>query len=462
MSASAGAAQVWSEAVPWLEVAAGSSVEVPEAPLAPRRVYLQVGVITAVVVLAVALLGAGASRRVAEREAVNDAAQRAGVLADAVVQPALLDGVQVGDRAALDRLDAVVRAHVLDDSIVRVKFWTADGRIVYSDESRLIGDRFPLGEEELAVLANPQTRAEVSDLDGPENRFETGRGKLLEVYRPVRTPAGEPLLFETYARYDAVTARSNELWRGFAGITLTSLLMLVVLLMPVLWRLLDRLHRAQGQREAALARAVEASDIERQRIAATLHDGVVQELVATSYVVSGAALRAQQGGQPDDAESLQQAAQSVRTSIGGLRSLLVDIYPASLDRTGLAEALTDLAAGPRSRHIAVDLTLPEGRIRLAQDQERLIYRVAQECLRNAVRHSAAQHIALTLGRQDDLMVLEVTDDGTGFDADAKLTGSGSHFGLRLLVDAVARGHGRLLLATRPGAGCRWRLEVPDR
>jgi DNA-binding NarL/FixJ family response regulator len=266
-----------------------------------------------------------------------------------------------------------------------------------------------------------------------------GRGRSA----PARAASGEPLLFETYATYDSVTARSGELWRGFAGITLTSLLLLVVLLLPILWRVLDRLRRAQSQREAALARAMEASEIERQRIAATLHDGLVQELAATSFVVSGAALRAGQDGQRDLAHNLGDAAQSVRTSIGGLRSLLVDIYPPSLDLTGLVEALKHLTAGPRSRDIDVKLWVPDEAVRLDQAGERLVYRVAQECLRNAIRHSGAQQIALTLTAEENRVFLVVADDGVGFDPEQVLANPpDGHFGLRLLVDAVTQHRGR--------------------
>ena len=156
------------------------------------------------VIIAVGVLGAVASRKVAEREAVNDAAQTTGVLADAVVQPVLTPGVVTGDKAAIARLDRAVRDHVLGDSIVRVKVWTVDGRIVYSDESRLIGQTFPLGEDEREVLAQPATRAEVSNLDEPENAYERGQGRLLEVYRPVWTSDGQVLLFETYGPYSQV------------------------------------------------------------------------------------------------------------------------------------------------------------------------------------------------------------------------------------------------------------------
>jgi len=451
------------DVVDWQEVAVGSAVDLAEPPLASRRVYLQVVLLTAVVVVAVAVLGAMASRKVAEREAVNDAARQAGVLADAVVQPALTDGILTSDPTAFKRLDRAIQDHVLNESIVRVKFWTVDGRIVYSDEPRLVNRVFSLGEEEREVLDldHPTTRAEVSELAGPENEFERGRGKLLEVYRPVWTPSGQPLLFEIYAPYNAVVERSLDLWKGFGGITIASLLVLVVLLLPVLWGVLDRLGRAQRQRELALTQAVEASAMERRRIAGTLHDGVVQELAATSFVVTGAALRAEQEGQVQLNESLKRAAESVRSSIGGLRSLLVDIYPPSLEQTGLVGGLRDLVSGPRSRDVEVRLSVPTEPVRLRQADERLVYRIAQECLRNATRHSRAQLIDISLSVEEDSVVLEVADNGVGFDPDVALTAPAQgHFGLRLMIDSVAQGRGRLLLSTAPGTGCRWQLRVP--
>jgi signal transduction histidine kinase len=293
-------------------------------------VVIQVIAGTLAVVIGVAVAGAFASRRVAEREAVTDAAHATDLIARQVVQPAVRNGLISGSPAALSAIDRVVRHQVLSPSVVRVKLWTATGRIVYSDERRLIGKTFPLGSEERASLTRPVVHAEVSDLQRPENRYERGRGKLLEVYRPVWTPSGQPLLFETYSPYRQVTQRASELWRGFAGISISSLLILVLLLLPILWRLLNKITRAQSQREALLRRAVDASEEERQRIAGTLHDGPVQELAATSFTVAGAAEKAADSGQQALAEMLAAAAGAVRASIRGLRSLLVDIYPPSL------------------------------------------------------------------------------------------------------------------------------------
>lgn len=445
---------------PWLSVAAGASTRSSEPAVQPRRVFVQVIAGALVVLAVVAVVGVIASRRLAEAAAVTDAAKTADVLAEVVAQPALSDGLLTGSPAALNAMDQAVRAHVLGRSIVRVKIWDPTGRILYSDAPSLIGERFPLGGEEKDVLTNPQTRADVSDLTSPENRLERGRGKLLQVYRPIWTPAGNPVLFETYAPYDEVTTRTGQIWRGFAGVTLTSLLLLVVLLMPILWRLLNRLKRSQEQREALLQRAVDASTEERRRIAGALHDGVVQDLAATSFAVAGAAERAASLGQPGLADEVRSAAGTVRASIVGLRSLLVDIYPPSLATAGLEAALSDLVSPLRARGTAVLLEIaPDTGLDAAG--ERLVYRVAHECLNNIAKHAAARNVTVRLERDDRHAVLKISDNGVGFEAPELLARpKEGHFGLRVLGDVVADAGGELLLASAPGAGTRWQLRIP--
>ena len=258
----------------------------------------------------------------------------------------------------------------------------------------------------------------------------------------------------------ASPAAVSQLWRGFAGVTLSSILLLVVLMMPVLWRLLDRLKRSQVQREDLLQRALDASTEERRRIAGALHDGVVQDLAATSFTVAGAAERAASVGQPALANDLRGAAGTVRTSIGGLRSLLVDIYPASLAAAGLAAALDDLAASVRSRGITVNVDI-SSQTGLDPAGERLVFRVAQECLTNITRHAGATAVSLQLRRTDENVLLEISDDGVGFDAATVIAHpEEGHFGLRILGDVVARAGAELWLASAPGGGTQWQLRVP--
>lgn len=446
----------------WLTVSpAGAPANLAGKPPTIVRILGQLTAAALVVLVVVAVIGAFASRNVAEREAMNDAAQMTDLLAQSVVQPSLTDDMLTGSPEALAAFDDVVRTRVLGPTVVRVKLWLPDGTVLYSDEPRVVGQRFDLGEEEREVLSSPTTHAEVSDLSRPENRFESQDSKLLEVYRPVWTPSGQELLFETYLPYDRVAARTSELWRGFAGITLTSLLFLLVLMLPILWRLLDRTVAEQTRRVALLEHAVDASAAERRRIAATLHDGVVQELAAASFTVGGAAARAEADGDRSLALRLQEAATAVRSTIGGLRSLLVDIYPPSLASSGLVAVLTDLAATARTRDIAVTLQVPDdGRTGLDEAGERLVYRVAQESLRNATKHSAAREIVLALTVEPKVVRLTVADDGIGFDAAAVLAEPPEgHLGLQVMRDLAATEGALLEVSSAPGEGTTWRLTV---
>ncbi|WP_344253141.1 sensor histidine kinase [Terrabacter carboxydivorans] len=488
---------------PWWTLADG----VTPAPVRPlpsrRRTVVQLGIAALAVFVAVVVGASFAASRLAEREAVNDAAHTTNLLALAVVQPVLQDALLTGDAAAYDALDRVVRERVLPNGIVRVKLWAPDGRVVYADETRLVGQQFTLGDEQRATLAQPRTRAEVSDLASSENEFERYGGKLLEVYRPVWTPSGAELLFEVYGDYEPVSARAFDLWRGLAGVLASSLLLLLVLMAPIIWRLLDRLGAAQAQRESVLRASVEASARERRRIAADLHDGPVQDLVASSFAVSGAAESARSDGRPRLAATITEAASTVRASVASLRSLLVDIYPERLADAGLAAAVADLARPLAGRGIDVVVDVDETQAaRLGEAAQQVAHRVARECLRNVVRHADARHVVIRLAAADAVeardardagaagatgatgdgldtacsdapwatgsadrgdprrpVVLSVTDDGVGFDP-ARLPRVEGHFGVRVLADLATDVGAVLRVRSAPGRGTQWQLALP--
>lgn len=444
----------------WVVVSRGREATAEAGP-GPRRIVLTVAVVALVVLVAVGVLGILAARALAERQSVNDAANTVDLLSEAVVQPALENAIATGDPAAVAKLQGALEDYLGTSSLVRVKLWSRGGRIVYSDEPRLVGAQFALDTEERDVFVHPRTKAEVSDLDEPENAYERGQGKLLEAYRPVWTPDGTPMLFETYSPYDEVDQRTSQLWRGFAGVTISSLLLFTALMIPLLWQLMSRVRAAQRQREALLQRAVDAGVDERQRIAGTLHDGVVQELAGASFSLGGAAARADTLGDEQLSGDLRSAAGTLRDSIGGLRTLLVDIYPETLESAGLLEVLRDLAATLRSRDIDVRLDLPEADLQLDPEQDRLVFRIAHECFQNVRRHSSARNVQVSLGRTDAGTVLEIVDDGIGFEPEAVLADpEEGHFGLRLLADVAGRAGAELAVSSAPGAGCRWRLTLP--
>jgi signal transduction histidine kinase len=335
--------------------------------------------------------------------------------------------------------------------------------VLYSDEAALIGQTFSFEDEARTALTAPRTEAGISDLSRPENRFERGEGRLLEVYRPVWTPQGRPLLFETYFRYTTVSERTGQLWRAFAGLMLSSILVLFLLLIPLVWSLVRRTRTAQREREAMLQRAVDASGQERARIAASLHDGIVSQLAGTSFDIAARAERARAAGEPDHAGELGDVAAAVRTSIGGLRALLVEIYPPSLTAAGLRTALRDLAnaSGADAR---VELEIDEDVARaLHPDASDAVFRVVREGLRNAEKHAGASTIWVRLApgpESDGSVRLDLEDDGIGFDAAEvrEYPGTG-HFGLLLIADAARSVGARLRLRTGPGEGTHYRMDI---
>ena len=412
--------------------------------------------------IALVIVGLGtmiASRRIGEREAIVDARTQTVIKAQGLVQPAFGDGVLTGDPDATAELDAVVRSQVLDDDLVRVKIWSRSGTIVYSDETRLMGDEYALGEEERAALATGLIEAEVSDLAKPENRYERKYGRLLEVYLPIRTPSGEPALFEAYHRYSIVERNGSRLWRSFAPIALGALLMLALVQLVLGWSLARRLRMRLLEREQLLLRALQASDAERRRIASDLHDGAVQDLAGVAYSLSATA-RQSSGNDAAIAATLEHAADSVRNSIRSLRSLIVDIYPPDFSETSFESALADLVT--RATEGGLDARLDVETLEALPDgAARLLYRAAQEGVRNALAHSAARSLRVLVEQEGACAVLEVVDDGIGLDEGTlEARAAAGHMGLRTLRGLVADAGGRLDVRTGPSGGTILRVEVP--
>ena len=430
-------------------------------PVPPRRrrgwrhpvvQFLAAGVVALVVII----VGSGwLSGRAATDQAVIASRNTTELLAQSVIEPGLTDELPAGNASALDRFDQLVRQRVLVGDVLRIKLWDSSGRIVYSDKTQLIGQRFTLGDDERWILETGGSDAEPSHLDEPENRYERQFGQLLEVYTQVTTPGGEPLLFEAYYSYEDVRSRSSEVLDSFRPITIAGLLTFLALTVPLVWVLARRLDASADDRERLLLAAVEASDAERRRIARDLHDGVVQDLAGTSFALSATARDLTD--RPQTAARVEQLGMGVRHSLRALRSLLVEIYPPDLRTEGLGAALDDLVAPAVAAGIDVRLDVDDT-TGLRDDTVALVWRTAQETVRNAVRHASPTRLSIDLTTPPGAVVLEVDDDGVGFDL--RQPAKQGHLGLRGLSDLVREAGGRLDVRSAPGEGTRVRLEVP--
>jgi len=418
--------------------------------------------------LAAVLVIGGVVAWVVRRDATTNAIRQARDLTvsegRSTMAPVLRDGLLSGDPNAVAAVDDVVRSRLLSDRLVRVKVWAPDGTILYSDDPALIGQRFELGPEELEALAIGGAHADRSDLTAPENVGERGFTELLEVYDGLRTPSGQPVLFEAYLTFSSVSREVNRTVTSVLPALVAGLSLLFLIQIPLAWSLARRIQRARIEEHRLLRRAVDAGEVERRHVASDLHDGVVQSLVGTSLSLSAVAQEADRGGLHAVATQVGGAAAELRQSVRDLRSLIVAIAPPRLHDQGLAAALGDLVSPLAARGIEASLTLdlpPEEGLRLAPETETLVYRIAQEAVRNVTRHAKAHHVDITICAAAGTVRLEVRDDGIGFSPDV-LAGrqAAGHVGLHLLTQLAEEAGGRLQVEGRPGVGASVELEVP--
>lgn len=413
-----------------------------------------------VAVLLIGFVGVLVLKGESRTEALNDARELTRLAGRGIVQPVVTDALVAGDPAARARVDQVVRSAVLGRGIARVKIWTPQGRLVYSDAPLPVAFTERLHPSELASLGSGAVVVdEHTNPARPYNRFERPLGPLLEIYLPIHTPSGQPLLFEGYQPSGEVSASARHLWVTFAPALFGGLAVLALVLLPLAWSLASRLRRREQERVALLARTVQASEDERRRIASDLHDGVVQDLAGVALSLASSSETVADRSPAHAAGLLAAAAGQTRQSIRALRSLLVDIYPPSLREEGLERALSDLIAGLTLRGVQTQLNYEPG-VELSEDQEALLYRVAQEAVRNAAAHADARQLEVTVAEVAEGAALTVRDDGVGFPSEkARERKKEGHVGLSLLDDFVRDHGGRLHVTSEPEAGTTVTVEV---
>jgi signal transduction histidine kinase len=222
----------------------------------------------------------------------------------------------------------------------------------------------------------------------------------------------------------------------------------------------ERLERAKDERGRLLRQVVGAEEDERKRIALELHDGPIQDLTALDFKLEPVRLDLERA-EPTWSASVQQTQEKLREEIQRLRSMIVRLRPPALDERGLKAALADHArsvAVASGVECVVDVDL-EGRLDPAV--ETIMYRVAQEALANVTRHAAARRAEISVRASNGCVVLEVRDDGDGFDPSMQeeFLQSG-HFGLMGMRERVEMAGGNWRIDSRPGGGTYLRAEVP--
>ncbi|MGY3340275.1 two-component system sensor histidine kinase UhpB [Streptomyces filamentosus] len=213
------------------------------------------------------------------------------------------------------------------------------------------------------------------------------------------------------------------------------------------------LDRLETERATSTGRVLTAQEAERQRIARELHDEVGQTLTAVLLQLKHTADHAPR----ELREDLRQAQETTRASLEEIRRIARRLRPGVLEELGLHSALRSLAGELSTARLRVTAHLAPGTAPLDPATELVVYRVAQEGLTNAARHSGAAHVELRLGPAPDGGTrLLVRDDGRGTAGAAEGAGIGGMRERALLVGA--------LLRVGPGetGGTEVRLDLPAR
>jgi signal transduction histidine kinase len=200
---------------------------------------------------------------------------------------------------------------------------------------------------------------------------------------------------------------------------------------------------------------------ERRRLARDLHDGPAQALAAALFAVD-LALKALERAPQTARHDLLGARELVRDALDDVRSMMAGLRPRQLEEGGLLVALQTLAAtpplwGPAVHFTARGITASE---RLPSEIELGLFRIAQEAISNARRHSGADQVAVSLQVADGVVVLEVQDKGRGLPVAADRPGAKGGEGLPGMAERAALLGGELTLSSTPGRGTLVRVSVP--
>jgi len=235
---------------------------------------------------------------------------------------------------------------------------------------------------------------------------------------------------------------------------------LTLFVAPVLWVVAVRpIQRLAQSRMHFLRRSLTSQEEERLRITRDIHDGIGQSL--TSLLLG---LRAMEETTTDDksrenARSLRAMGAEIHDD---LRRIVRGLRPAILDQSGLVAAIERLVDDVTHADM-VSIELDAGAlagIRLSTELESTAFRILQEAISNALRHSSAKHIRVILGTQNNELELTVSDDGKGFDASTIFQNENGSYGLLSIRERAMICAGRAEIQTSPGSGTTVSARLP--
>ncbi len=210
------------------------------SPGSAFRRHVAVGALVLAAIAAVAVL---VTFRVGNSQAMRQPVAGGEVVATRIVAPLVTQGVYDGDTEALKLLEQRVGIRKAGSTIEHVKVWSADGVILYCDDPRLIGQRYPFDSADRAALTSGTAESSIADPTRSENVLDQGLGRSIEVSAGVRDTLGRPILVQTFFTPDQVDTDEAAFTHRTIAIALVSLLAFGLLLLPLAYSLSRRTTR---------------------------------------------------------------------------------------------------------------------------------------------------------------------------------------------------------------------------
>lgn len=442
-----------------------------------KQFLLAGGIVTLIAML---LVGGLVTRLIEEAVTRNSAASTA-LYVDSVIAPLLPDmrRNEVLDETVTRALDETLGQGALADRLKSFRLWRRDGTILYANDESLVGKRFEPSENLRAAFSG-EIISEFDRLDDVEGEAERRSGEpLLEIYNPILQPwSGEVVAVSEFDEIATDFQRSLNRarilsWLSVALATLGFFMLLSVIVVRGS-RTIDR------QREALKARVSELTDLLAQnkalhervqrasrraaalnesylrRIGADLHDGPAQLIALASLRLESTALTdaALSDDHARDVSAIKSCLDEAMSEIRSISSGLVlpDIESAELPEV-LARAVRahEQRTGSKVRLISSPAPLP-----MSSSAKICVFRFVQEALNNGYRHGGGVRQCVRHTHENANVVIEVSDDGPGFDANFVRPESLGLAGLRERVESLG---GRFSVKSSPGKGTRVRMSL---
>ncbi len=239
----------------------------------------------------------------------------------------------------------------------------------------------------------------------------------------------------------------------------------------------ETLERRAEQRTAALKKSrkqfrhlsselLQAQENERKRIANEIHDNAGQVLAAIKYRVESAYQKLEKSGSSEALQPVKDLIPTVQACIDDLRRLQMELRPTILDDMGVKKAVEWFCREFQKTYpsITVERTLTVNEAELPEPLKLVIFRIVQEALNNAGKHSSAEQVSISLQKKGGALVLHIEDNGDGFDLDKapRVEAFNKGLGLSSMRERVQYSGGRLLIKSAPGQGTRIEARWPKK